>query len=89
MTSSCLHQQQPNPRSSPDLWRPIHQTNDGSPRYKLGTNIYKLFDGIQYKGKIISYDADASLYKTSYEDNDEEEMCHIEVKAHLHPIPKS
>ena len=31
-------------------------TDDGSPRYKLGTAIYKLFDGIQYKGKITAYD---------------------------------
>ena len=67
----------------------IPPTDDGSPRFKLGTTIYKLFDGIQYKGKIISYDADASLYKIRYEDNDEEEMYHLEVKAHLKPIPKS
>ena len=63
--------------------------DDGSPRFKLGTKVYKLFDGIQYEGKIIAYDANACLYKIRYEDNDEEEMYHIEVSKHLKPIPRN
>ena len=62
--------------------------NDGSTRYKLGTNIFKKFDGKEYAGKVVSYDSDSKLYKIKYDHGDSEEFYHNEVKNHLKPTTK-
>ena len=51
-------------------------------RYKVGTIISKKFDGIAYKGKIIK-PYDGRYYKIEYDDGDEEERTHSEVKKYL------
>ena len=44
-------------------------------RYSVGTVIYKKFDGISYRGKIIK-PFDGRYYQIEYDDGDEEEMTH-------------
>ena len=57
--------------------------------FPIGTYVYKVFEDngedVEFKGKVISYDADCQLYKIRYEDSDEEEMDHNEVKHHRNP----
>lgn len=55
-------------------------------RFKVGTIIYKCFSGIPYKGKIIE-PYDGRFYQIEYEDGDEEEMSHTDVKKFLPKIP--
>ena len=62
--------------------------DDDTPRHKLGTTIYKSFDGDEYKGKIINYDHNYQLYKILYEDGDSEELWHDEVTKLLQPGEK-
>ena len=51
-------------------------------RYKVGTIISKKFDGISYQGKIIK-PYDGRYYRIEYEDGDEEDMTHSEVRKYL------
>ena len=67
----------------------LDTADDGTPRLLLGTKLYKVFDSKEYEGKVVSYDMDAALYKVLYEDGDEEEMYHNELKAHLKPTKKA
>ena len=60
--------------------------DDGSERFKIGFKIYKLFDGIPYKGTVVGYDETNKLYKIKYDDGDAEQMYHNEVYLHKDPI---
>ena len=67
-------------------------TNTTSPRvsevqsrYSIGTKISKAFDGIEYSGKIIR--DNGRYYQVEYEDGDEEDMTHTDIRKHLPKIP--
>ena len=45
----------------------------------VGATISKPFDGVDYAGKIMSYDIKTSYYKAQYDDGDEEELYSHEV----------
>ena len=68
---------------------PTNPEDDQSPRLPLGTKVYKCFDNLQYPGKVVHYDMDAAYYKILYDDGDNEEMTHNEVKQHLQKDPKT
>ena len=54
-----------------------------SPKYEIGTQIEKQFDGDIYSGTIIDYDENLGYYKIQYEDGDEEEMDDTDIDKHL------
>ena len=45
-----------------------------SPKYKVGTKFWKLFEGYDepFHGTITSYDVESGYYHGKYEDEDEE-----------------
>ena len=49
------------------------------------TAIYKLFNKKYWKGRVIRFDPKRDYYTVQYDDNDEEELTHEEVKAYLIP----
>ena len=53
-------------------------------RYEVNTKIFKVFDGVEYKGSVTGYNTQTKLYHIEYEDGDMEDMYHNEVKAHHH-----
>ena len=55
-------------------------------RYNVGTIISKYFDGIPYRGKIIK-PYDGRYYRIEYDDGDEEDMTHTDVRKHLPKVP--
>ena len=55
-------------------------------RYNVGTIISKKFEGISYQGQIIK-PYDGRYYRIEYEDGDEEDMTHSEIKKYLPKIP--
>ena len=56
--------------------------DDRTSRFPIDFRIYKIFDGIEFSGKIIGYDSKSRLYQIEYSDGDQEEMFHNEVYAH-------
>ena len=53
-------------------------------RYDVNTKIFKVFDGVEYKGSVTGYNTQTKLYHIEYEDGDNEDMYHSEVKEHHH-----
>ena len=49
------------------------------------TKIYKLFNKKYWKGRVLQFDPKQHYYTVQYDDNDEEELTHAEVKAYLIP----
>ena len=60
----------------------INELDDWSERFPVGMPMYKEFDKVEHKGKIIGYDSWHMLYEVEYEDRDKEEFYHHEVHAH-------
>ena len=54
------------------------------PRYKIGTTIYKVVEGIEYKGEVVEWDPSQLLYKIRYDNGYTGEMVHNEVKHYHH-----
>jgi hypothetical protein len=82
-----------NEDESGDDWdTPTLTEIDGSLRFSNETVVYKMFgegmDRKEYRGQVVSYGQDAKLYKIHFDDGDEEEMDHDEVKSHLRPSLK-
>jgi hypothetical protein len=50
-------------------------------RFSIGTMITKYWNSVPYKGMVIGNTE--KYYKIRYEDNDEEELNHHEVKRHM------
>ena len=66
-------------KSKPDS---MEDLDDGSGRIPFKTKIFKVFDGVEYKGEVQGYDVKEKLYKIKYEDEDIEDMYHNEVKEY-------
>ena len=49
------------------------------------TAIYKLFNKKYWKGRVLRFNPKRDYYTVQYDDNDEEELTHAEVKAYLIP----
>ena len=58
------------------------ELDDWSERFPVGMPVYKEFDKVEHKGKIIGYDSRHRLYKVEYEDGDKEEFYHNELHTH-------
>ena len=56
--------------------------------FPTGTVIYKLSNKKYWKGKVIRFDTKRDYYTVRYDDNDEEELTHEEIKAYLIPQQK-
>jgi hypothetical protein len=56
-------------------------SNNSDHKFSNGTMITKYWSGVPYKGTIIGNTR--KYYKIRYEDNDEEELNHIEVKRYM------
>lgn len=64
------------------------ELDDGSDQYKNGIKIFKLFDGVGYKGSIIGYNHKNWLYQVKYEGRDKEDFYSNEIYAHKnHQLP--
>lgn len=44
--------------------------------------IFKEFDKIEHKGKVIGYNSQHRLYEVEYKDEDKEESYHNEIHVH-------
>lgn len=66
-----------------DKPEPIKTDDSGS--FPLGTKIHKLFGNEKFTGKVVKYDDEEKLYKILYDDGDEEEMDHGEVRCYRNP----
>jgi hypothetical protein len=53
-----------------------------APRVPVGTEIRKVFDGVAYRGQVISFDPERKLYAVQYDDGDSEELTEEEVRSH-------
>ena len=53
-----------------------------------GMVIYKLFNKEYWKEKVIRYNTTNAYYTVLYDDNDEKELTHKELKAYLMPTAK-
>ena len=58
------------------------ELDNQSPHFKLGFQVFKVFDNEEYKGKIIGYDSKHRLYEVEYEDGDNEAFYHNKMHAH-------
>ena len=47
----------------------------------IGKNVVKLFDGVPYVGKIVSFDTDDEFYNVEYEDGDREDLEFHELRV--------
>jgi len=56
-------------------------SNNGDQRFSIGTTITKYWSRVAYKGTVIGNTG--KYYKIRYEDNDEEELNHNEVKRYM------
>ena len=52
-------------------------------RFKVGTAFRKEFDGRIYEGTVINDDAKTKWYRVRYNDGDDEDLTHSEVKKLL------
>ena len=59
--------------------------DDGTTRHSIGTKVWKVFGGLEYKGTITGYDHKRKWYHVLYDDGDTEDFYHNEVKDHLKP----
>lgn len=50
-------------------------------RYDVGTKIFKVFYGTEYKGSVMGYNNHTKLYHIIYKDEDTKEMYHNEIKS--------
>ena len=64
-------------KSKPD---PTEIIDDGTARFPFKTKVYKTWDNVEYKGEVQGYDPKYKTYRIVYEDGDEEDMHHNEVK---------
>ena len=51
-----------------------------APRVPVGAEISKVFDGVAYRGQVVSFDPEHKLYAVEYDDGDAEELTE-EVRA--------
>ena len=66
----------------------MKDVNDGTDCFPTGTKIYKVFNNIEYAGKVTGYDNKSKLYHIKYEDEDLEDFFHNKVKEHQnHTVP--
>ena len=56
--------------------------DDRLEKFKIGMPIFKEFDKVEHKGKIIGYDSRHRFYEVEYEDGDKKEFYHNEIHAH-------
>ena len=67
-------------KSKPDKLSDMKDVDDGSEWYALGTYIYKVFNDIEYRGKVQGYNPHKKLYFIVYDDGDKEDYYHNEVR---------
>ena len=51
-------------------------------QFKIGIPVFKEFNKVEHKGKVIGYDSQHRLYEVEYEDGDKEEFDHNKIHAH-------
>ena len=56
--------------------------------FPTGTVIYKLFSKKYWKGRVIRFNPKRDYYTVQYDDSDEEDLTHEEIKAYLVPPEK-
>ena len=66
-------------KSKPDSFEEL---DDKSSRLPFKTKVYKVFDGVEYKGEVRDYNEKEKTYKIVYEDDDEEDLYHNEIKEY-------
>ena len=69
-------------KSKPDS-DSFDKLDDKTGRLPFKTKVYKVFHGVEYKGEVRGYNEKEKTYKIVYEDGDEEEMYHNEVKTYI------
>lgn len=52
----------------------------GTTRHFVGTKVWKIFGGLEYRGIIIGYDHKRKEFHILYDDGDMEDFYHNEVK---------
>ena len=68
--------------TAPDENEVTLELDDRSDRFEIGFPIYKEFNKVEHKGKIIGYNSKHQLYEVEYEDGDKEEFYHNKIHAH-------
>ena len=66
-------------KAKPD---PLEKVDDGTGRFPFKTKVYKAWNNVEYKGEVQGYDPKEKYYKIVYEDGDEEDLYHNEVKEY-------
>ena len=56
--------------------------DDRLEQFKYGLPIFKEFEKVEHKGKVIEYDSWYQLYEVEYKDGDKEEFYHNKIHAH-------
>ena len=54
--------------------------------FEIGFTIYKEFNKVEHKGKIIGYNSKHRLYEVEYEDGDKEKFYHNKIHAHKYCV---
>ena len=49
------------------------ESDKGSKQYKNVFKIFKVFNGVEYKGSVVGYSPKNTLYQLKYEEGDNEE----------------
>jgi hypothetical protein len=53
-----------------------------APPVHVRTEIRKAFDGVAYRGQVVSFDPERKLYAVQYDDGDSEELTEEEARSH-------
>ena len=64
------------PKKLPDM----KDVDDGSTRFPLGTYVYKVFNDLEYRGKVQGYNPNKKLYYIIYNDGDKGDYYHNELR---------
>ena len=64
------------PKKLPDM----KEVDNGSTRFPLGTYVCKVFNDIEYKGKVQGYDPRKKLYFIVYNNGDKKDYYHNKVR---------
>ena len=58
----------------------MKDADDGSTRFPLETYVYKVFNNLEYRGKVQGHNPNITLYHIVYDDRDTENYYHNEVR---------
>ena len=68
--------------TEPDENEVTLELDDRSDRFEIGMPLYKEFNKVEHKRKIIGYNLKHQLYEVEYEDGNKEEFYHNKIHGH-------